>query len=64
MRRKCTLSPIQILLVKVFVILRGLIPRMSKGFIVLVLIIWKLLFLTPVMPVILTWQFLLSFKTS
>lgn len=28
------------------------------------LIIWKLLFLTRVMPGILTWQFLLGFKTS
>lgn len=37
---------------------------MSKGFIVLVLIIWKLLFLTRVMTGILTWQFLLDFKTS
>lgn len=64
MHRKCALRPVQVLLVKVFTILNGLTSRMSKGFIVLVLIIWKLLFLTRVMAGILTWQFLLDFKTS
>lgn len=62
--RKCAPSPVQFLLVKAFTILNGLTSRMSKGFIVLVLIIWKLLFLTRVMAGILTWQFLLDFKTS
>lgn len=63
-QRKHALSPVQTLLAKASVIFVGLISKTAKGFIVLVFIIWKLLFLTPVMPGILTCKFLLSFKTS